>query len=81
MLELYENSNLDGSAKNINKSALTQLLTQRYGDGQIYLTDVRERVVLEEAVHMGLVSAEGYLTQSGRRFWANHADGNSAINT
>ncbi|MGH8657644.1 MAG: hypothetical protein ACREV4_03950 [Gammaproteobacteria bacterium] len=64
---------MDGFAENINKSALRRLLDQRYGDGQIYLTDVKERIVLKAAVHMGLVSAEGYLTQSGRRFWANHA--------
>ncbi len=66
---------MHGSAKNINKSALTRLLDQRYGDGQIYLTDVKERVVLKAAVHMGLVSADGYLTQSGRRFWATHVVG------
>lgn len=64
---------MHGSAENINKNTLTRLLDQRYGDGQIYLTDVKDRVVLKAAVHMGLVSADGYLTQSGRRFWANHA--------
>lgn len=69
---------MQGSVESINKSALTRLLDQRYGDGQIYLTDVKERVVLKAAVHMGLVSADGYLTQSGRRFWANHALGEMA---
>jgi len=64
---------MHGSTEHINKSALTRLLDQRYGDGQIYLTNAKDRVVLKTAVHMGLVSADGYLTHSGRRFWATHA--------
>ncbi len=64
---------MDGSGENINKAALTSLLDQRYGDGQIYLTDVKERAVLKAAVNMGLVSKDGYLTHSGRRFWADHS--------
>lgn len=62
---------MQGSAKEIN-SALIRLLDRRYGDGQIYLTDVKEQAVLKAAVQMGLVSVDGYLTQSGRRFWAAH---------
>ncbi len=64
---------MDGSGENINKAALARLLDQRYGDGQIYLTDANERAVLKAAVNMGLVSKDGYLTHSGRRFWANHS--------
>ncbi len=46
--------------------ALLQLLAHRYGDGLVYLRDDGERRLYEQAISMGLVDGEGYLTPAGR---------------
>ena len=50
--------------------ALIQLLAHRYGDGLVYLREEGERQLFEQAVNMGLVSREGYLTPAGRSLMA-----------
>jgi hypothetical protein len=50
--------------------ALIQLLAHRYGDGLVYLREDGERRLFEQAVNMGLVSREGYLTPAGRSLMA-----------
>ncbi len=48
---------------------ITVFLGQRYGDGLVYLSGSRDRIVFERAIDLGLVSDEGYLTPAGHRFW------------
>ena len=45
------------------------LLGQHYGDGMVYLSGGNDRVLLERAMEMGLVSDDGYLTPVGYQFW------------
>lgn len=45
------------------------LLGQHYGDGSVYLLGARDRILLEQAVRDGLVSAQGYLTPAGQQIW------------
>ncbi len=49
--------------------ALATLLEQHYGDGLLYLYSRYDRLLFKKAARMGLVDAEGYLTQAGYRFW------------
>ncbi len=46
--------------------AIVQLLTNRYGDGLVYLRGEDEPGAYERAMNMGLISREGYLTPRGR---------------
>lgn len=46
--------------------ALLALLAHRYGDGLVYLRDDAERRLFDQAISMGLVDREGYLTPAGR---------------
>lgn len=50
-------------------AAITVFLGQHFGDGQIYLSGQSDRMVLGQALELGLVNEEGYLTPSGYRFW------------
>lgn len=45
--------------------SVVRLLTQRYGDGQVYLNEGDDPRPYEQAVNLGLVSTEGYLTAAG----------------
>lgn len=58
-----------------NTGALVRLLGQHFGDRSIYLRDPRDRVVLQDAMSRGLVSASGRLTSRGYALWQRHADG------
>lgn len=46
--------------------AIVQLLSHRYGDGFVYLSEEEERGLYEQAKHLGLICNEGYLTPVGR---------------
>jgi len=46
--------------------AIVQLLSNRYGDGFVYLSDQQQRGLYEQAKHLGLICSEGYLTPVGR---------------
>lgn len=50
------------------QQALLRLLGQRFGDGLIYLQGGDDRGLLREAIALGLVDDEGYLTQTGYAF-------------
>jgi len=45
--------------------AILMLLAHRYGDGLVYLQSDREQSLFDEAVRLGLVSTEGYVTPRG----------------
>ena len=47
-------------------TAIVQLLSNRYGDGFVYLHGQDERGLYEQAKHLGLICSEGYLTPVGR---------------
>ena len=55
-------------------SAIVRLLAQRFGDGLVYLRDTSEKQVLKQAVVMGFVNPEGYLTPEGMSLLALHHD-------
>jgi hypothetical protein len=38
----------------------------------VYLNDSSERVLLEDALSMGLVSSSGQLTTAGYSYWQRH---------
>jgi hypothetical protein len=48
-----------------------RLIGQHYGSGEIYLTGRRDRAVLQVAIASGLVSEDGYLTNSGQTVWTD----------
>lgn len=52
--------------------AMVMILGQHYGDGLVYLHGGNDRILLERAMELGLVSDEGYLTPAGYRFWQLH---------
>jgi hypothetical protein len=54
--------------------ALVELLTHRYGDGLVYLRKPSDRQTFQQAVGLGLVSAEGYITPLGHSLLARHGD-------
>lgn len=49
---------------------MVKLLSNRYGDGLIYLPRTTNRAALRDAINQGLVSEDGYLTRKGRNFLA-----------
>lgn len=52
--------------------AILMLLGHRYGDGLVYLRNDREQPLFDEAVRLGLVSSEGYVTPRGLSLLARH---------
>jgi hypothetical protein len=54
--------------------AILLLLGHRYGDGLVYLRNEREQKLFHEAVRLGLVSSEGYVTPRGLSLLARHGD-------
>lgn len=53
---------------------ILELLGHRFGDGLVYLRDRNERRLFRQAVRMGLVSPEGYVTPRGLSLVARHGD-------
>lgn len=53
---------------------ILKLLGHRYGDGLVYLHSDREEPLYHEAVRLGLVSSEGYVTPRGLSLLARHGD-------
>ncbi|MDH3672752.1 MAG: hypothetical protein OES46_16620 [Gammaproteobacteria bacterium] len=51
--------------------ALARFLGQHYGDRSVYLDREGDELLLEEAIRLGLVSEEGYLTRAGYEHWAS----------
>ena len=54
--------------------AMLILLGHRYGDGLVYLRSDGEQQLYHEAVRLGLVSSEGYVTPRGLSLLARHGD-------
>ena len=54
--------------------AMLSLLGHRYGDGLVYLRNDREQQLYREAVRLGLVSSEGYVTPRGLSLLARYGD-------
>ena len=54
--------------------AIVMLLGHRYGDGLVYLRNDTEEQLYHEAVRLGLVSSEGYVTPRGLSLLARHGD-------
>jgi hypothetical protein len=54
--------------------AMLSLLGHRYGDGLVYLRSDGEQQLYHQAVRLGLVSSEGYLTPRGLSLLARHGD-------
>lgn len=54
--------------------AILKLLGHRYGDGLVYLRNDAEQRLFHEAVRLGLVSPEGYVTPRGLSILARHGD-------
>ena len=54
--------------------ALLDLLGHRYGGGLVYLRDDQEQPLFHEAVRLGLVSSEGYVTPQGLSLLARNGD-------
>lgn len=52
--------------------AILELLGHRYGDGLVYLRNETEQQLFHEAVRLGLVSSEGYVTPRGLSLLARH---------
>lgn len=53
---------------------ILKLLAHRYGDGLVYLRNGREQELFHEAVRLGLVSSEGYVTPQGLSLLAHCGD-------
>lgn len=58
----------------LDTGALVRLLGQHFGDRSIYLRDRRDRLLLRDAMHHGLVSSSGRLTSRGYAFWQRHEE-------
>ncbi len=54
--------------------AILELLGHRYGDGLVYLHNDRDQQLFDEAVRLGLVSSDGYVTPRGLSLLAHHGD-------
>lgn len=54
--------------------AILMLLGHRFGDGLVYLRSDSEEQLYHEAVRLGLVSSEGYVTPRGLSALARHGD-------
>jgi len=51
----------------IGDAAMTRLLSQRFGDGLVYIAEDSDRELLQQAMANGLVSGDGHLTSAGHR--------------
>ena len=65
---------LDTAAPERRHSAMVRLLGHRFGDGLVYLRDTSEKQLLKQAVILGLVNPEGYLTPAGHSLLARFDD-------
>ena len=54
--------------------AILMLLGHRYGDGLVYLQNDAEEQLFDQAVQLGLVSSEGYVTPRGLSLLARYGD-------
>ena len=62
-----------GQADDVDQ-AILELLGHRYGDGLVYLRNETEQQLFDQAVQLGLVSSEGYVTPGGLVLLARYGD-------
>ncbi|MGI9333209.1 MAG: hypothetical protein ACR2RL_08645 [Gammaproteobacteria bacterium] len=55
------------------ESAMLMVLGQRFGDGLVYLHDRDDERLRDEAIRLGFVAEDGYMTAAGKAFWLTHA--------
>ncbi|MCZ6717833.1 MAG: hypothetical protein ACE1Z4_03105 [Gammaproteobacteria bacterium] len=51
---------------------IAQILQHRYGDGMVYLPKNAPRTVYSQAMALGFVDPDGYLTRKGRVLLARY---------
>ena len=49
--------------------AITTLLGHRFSDGSLHVRSRDDRIILKQAIRMGLVTKDGYVTSMGHEFW------------
>lgn len=52
---------------NAKEAEIARLLSQRFGDGLVYIAEENDHELLRRAVADGLVSSDGHLTAAGYR--------------
>lgn len=52
---------------NAQETEIARLLSQRFGDGLIYIAEEADHEILRRAMANGLVSTDGHLTAAGYR--------------
>lgn len=64
---------IDETSQDVDRG-IVMLLGHRYGDGLVYLRSASEQPLFHEAVKLGLVSSEGYVTPRGLALLARYGD-------
>ena len=62
-----------GQAEDVDQAILI-VLGHRYGDGLVYLRNDSEQPAFDQAVRLGFVSPEGYVTPRGLSVLARFGD-------
>lgn len=52
---------------NGKEAEIARLLSQRFGDGLVYIAEETDHEILRHAMAQGLVSSDGHLTAAGYR--------------
>ena len=58
-----------------NDAGIARLLSQRFGDRHVYLSEETDRQILETAIDRGLVSRDGLVTAAGHRLYLREGAG------
>jgi hypothetical protein len=53
---------------------MRKLLDQRFGDGSIYFFGSEQRAILDQGIAQELITEDGLITPSGRRFLVGRTD-------
>lgn len=64
---------LPRSPHGIDRGDFVRLLSQHFGDGLVYMADEADRLLLESAIDVGLISPDGHVTAAGYRLWRRAA--------
>ncbi len=51
----------------VNQAEIVRLLSQRFGDGLVYMADDTDQEILRQTIDAGLVSPDGHVTPAGFR--------------
>ena len=69
---IHNRSETVQATMNQGRPPMAKLLSNRYGDGLIYLPKASQTGALSDAIKAGFVSEDGYLTRKGRNFLAQN---------